>query len=253
MLRMTAWDANVYLCLCEILPEDVVKRMISGVKKTHEEFSLTEARDYWRRIGGIYIRGPFRRAMVESVLEFKKEWRYRSIEERQKMVIDWCKNGDEVVHKIHCERLTIRSPTVFYSNHYTKNLWKTWDTWSHSEGTPENLRTEEDDWLTPEEIASDEERRTYVSKWYEGVHPGRFFLFFKENEIFRERNRNVDMFIGVPGWTKSGALDEYVYPRCPIFSMGPYEQLIEDLKCLDGGGLGEKVRKTVEHIDDLFY
>ena len=40
--------------------------------------------------------------------------------------------------------------------------------------------------------------------------------------------------------------------RYPIFDWGPYEQLIEDLRCIDGPGLGEKAGSTVEHIDDLF-
>ena len=87
------------------------------------------------------------------------------------------------------------------------------------------------------------ERRVYVSKWYEGIHPGRFFLFFIENKIIEERFRDVP---------RGPCEDGYQYPPSPIFDKGPYEQLIEDLRCLDGGGLGEPVGKKVEHIDDLF-
>ena len=59
----------------------------------------------------------------------------------------------------------------------------------------------------------------------------------------QERNR------GVP---KGPCEDGYQFPRTPIFHWGPYEQLIEDLRCIDGPGLGEKAGSKVEHIDDLF-
>ena len=108
---------------------------------------------------------------------------------------------------------------------YTKNLWKTWEAGASSYYF----------------VGSN--RRDYVRKWYEGIHPGRFFLFYKENKIIQERNR------GAP---KGPCEDGYQYPKTPIFDWGPYEQLIEDLRCIDGPGLGEKVGSTVEHIDDLF-
>ena len=47
MVYFTSWDINVFLCLLTYLPEDVVKGMIGCVKKTHEEFSLREAKSYW--------------------------------------------------------------------------------------------------------------------------------------------------------------------------------------------------------------
>ena len=88
-----------------------------------------------------------------------------------------------------------------------------------------------------------QDRRNYISKWYEGIHQGRFFLFYKKNKIIEERNK---------GHPKGPCEDGYKYPKIPIFDWGPYEQLIEDLRCVDGPGLGEESGSTIEHIDDLF-
>ena len=244
MVYFTSWDANVFLCLLTYLPEEVVKGMIGCVKKTHEEFSLEEARGYWviNSPALVRVENPSRRYRLkfyvkndnnrgktrimeyynrgEMKKELKQEWRLRSVEERQKKVVDWCKFGDDTERLRHQGRLRL-----LRDNSYTKNLWATW-----------------------EAIASSYyfvgwDRRVNASKWYEGIHPGRFFLFYQKNKIIEER------FRGVP----SGPCEDgYRYPQTPIFHKGPYEQLIEDLRCLDGGGLGEKTGKTVQHIDDLF-
>lgn len=277
MMRMTSWDANVFLCLKELLPEDVVKGMIQTVKITHEEFSKGKAMAYWVSNSPQLLRqtvnyGPKTHKYIfsisvprqdgvsrkswddernfridvwkkrrENIIEFKREWRYRSIEERQKKVIDWCRFGEEQEQRRHQVRLGSKSVLwhahKFACNDYTDNLWISWGAWAYCEHPPQIAN-----WDTSRMI-SDWDRRTYVSKWYEGIHPGRFFLFYKENKIIKERNRGVQ---------KGPCEDGYVYPRTPIFDWGPYEQLIEDLKCIDGGGLGEKVGEKVEHIDDIF-
>ncbi len=157
---------------------------------------------------------------IKNIAEFKTEWRLRSIEERQKKVADWCYFGSEQEQLRHQGRLR-----RFSDESYTKNLWKTWEAGASSYYF----------------VGSG--RRDNVRKWYEGIHPGRFFLFYKENRIIQERNR------GVP---KGPCEDGYQYPKTPIYDWGPYEQLIEDLRCIDGPGLGESGGSKVEHIDDLF-
>ena len=252
MPYFTTWDVNVFLSLLSWgLPEDVVKGMMKMIKKVQEEFSLEEARSYWvsnsptlvkqtppkdefRKFKFVIedsdkVRGKHRlyslvNYLTLSTVKFKQEWRHRSIEERQKKVVDWCKFGDDFEQRRHQGRLTFSNPSPFYKNDYTKNLWKTWEVMGAMERW---------NW----------DRRLSVSQWYEGIHPGRFFLFYKENKIMEERNR------GVP---RGPCKDGYVYPRTPIFDWGPYEQLIEDLRCIDGSGLGEKAGIIVEHIDDMF-
>ncbi len=249
MTYLTSWDINCILCLFTMgLPHDVVKMMMKVVKKTHEAYSLKEATDYWisnsprflsRHQAGWYGTLSFLQTRINVfnrrktiTTEFKKEWRLRSIEDRQKKVIDWCKFGDEREQKRHHQRLKeIRkkrkkwedAPNC-YREEYIDNLWKSWEAGASSYYFV--------GW----------DRRVNASRWYEGIHPGRFFLFYKENKIIQERNK------GVP---RGKCEDGYQYPQTPIFDKGPYEQLIEDLRCIDGPGLGELGTK-VEHIDDLF-
>lgn len=259
----------MFLCLGAWgLPDDVVKKMMWITKKTHEEFSLEEARVFWvgnpvcptlvktvdQRVRihcpmqfslphAQRLRSDWSSSIIKTwktrftmTIEFKNEWRWRSVEERKKKVVEWCKFGDEEDQRIHQGRLIVRNPSTSYKNEYTNNLWRSWETWSYCEHPPQIMNW---DTIRPQEW----DRRKYVSEWYEGIHPGRFFLFYRENKIIEERNR------GVP----SGPCEDgYVFPKTPIFDWGPYEQLIEDLRCIDGPGLGEKSGKTIDHIDDLF-
>lgn len=245
MSYLTSWDVNMFLCLVYWgVPDDVCKKMMRVAKKTHEDFSLSEAFSYWTNNSPSLVRCS--RTEYESLLkfqisntldfrftriyvfksrlnltkEFKQEWRLRSIEERQKKVIDWCKFGNEREQQRHQDRLRFSRDGDPRHCKYVKNLWKSW------EGT----------------YYVDQKHRNTISKWYEGIHPGRFFLFYRKNEIIRERN-------GVP----SGPCEDgYRYPQTPIYDWGPYEQLIEDLLTIDGSGLGQKPGNHVEHIDDIF-
>ena len=274
MPYLTSWDINVFLCLLYLgVPDDVIKIAIKITKKTHEEYSLGEAMTYWVSNSPSLVkfgqqlsptrRGPFPRFKFfvpndkdrghtrikvwtnwrNLTKDFKDEWRYRSIEERQKKVVDWCKFGDINEQYRHHRRLSKSSiiagrnkdetrgqwierytRTNEERDNYVKNLWSSWDAGASSYYFV--------GW----------NRRVHVAEWYEGIHPGRFFLFYKENKIIGERHR------GLP----SGPCEDgYVYPRTPIFTWGPYEQLIEDLRCIDGPGLGETVGNTIEHIDDM--
>jgi len=248
MSYLTSWDVNTFLCLVTLgVPDDVVKKAVIVAKKIHEEFSLEGARSYWLKNSptlvkmepSVYRGVPvprfkfcvpnvsrqseireFWNKRFKNITEFKTEWRLRSIEDRQKKVIDWCKFGYEQEQLRHQGRLR-----NFSNESYTKNLWKSWEAGASSYYFV--------GWA----------RSVYISQWYEGIHPGRFFLFYRENEIIKERNR------GVP----SGSCEDgYRFPKIPIYFRGPYEQLIEDLRCIDGPGLGESPGKKVEHIDDLF-
>ena len=269
MTYFTSWDANVFLCLVTLgVPEDVVKIAVKISKKIHEDFTLREAFSYWntnsprlvkwRLTQPLERRGVSLRFQISDTLEFqqtrinvynrrlkntkefKKEWRLRSIEERKKKVSDWCYFGSNQEQDRHQKRFDkpihmpfVRSKAMAETEskllkkrkEYIKNLWKTWEAGASSY------------------YFVGSSRRDYVRKWYEGIHPGRFFLFYKENEIIKERNR------GVP---RGPCEDGYQFPKIPIFEWGPYEQLIEDLRCIDGPGLGESPGSKIEHIDDLF-
>jgi len=248
MPYFTSWDVNTFLCLVYWgLPDDVVKRMMIRTKKTHEEFSLSKAFSYWvsnspsivrvceklKFIHGLDVcngwESEYRKNIWQNrrnlTIEFKQEWRLRSIEERKAKVVEWCKFGNEADQLRHQHRLKVYNPPVCRRYKYVKNLWQSWRAGASSYYFV--------GW----------DRRVNTSQWYEGIHPGRFFLFYRENEIVQDRNK------GVP----SGPCEDgYRYPRTPIFDSGPYEQLIEDLRCIDGPGIGESAGSKIELIDDLF-
>ena len=180
---------------------------------------------------------------INMTKEFRTEWRLRSIEDRHKKIIEWCKFGSDDDRMRHRHRLS-----KFYGNRragesrtewtekskelnkirekYTNNLWRSWEAGASSYYLV--------GW----------HRRVYVSQWYEGIHPGRFFLFYKENKIIEDRHRGV----------QSGPCEDgYVFPKTPIFDWGPYEQLIDDRRCIDGPGLGEPAGSKVEQRNDRFY
>ena len=46
MPYFTSWDANVFLCLLSVFPEEVVRGMIKNVKKIHEEYVQKETLEY---------------------------------------------------------------------------------------------------------------------------------------------------------------------------------------------------------------
>jgi hypothetical protein len=249
MTHFTSWDINLILCLISWgVPDDVVSTMLKMAKKVHEEYSLGEAMTYWVGNAPTLVkmapsasarRGPFPRfkfcvpnvsrqnEIIEvwknrfkNIAEFKTEWRLRSIEERHGKVIEWCKFGEEEAQLRHQYRLkNIRNNRKrwedypnYYDEEYAKNLWRTWEAGASSYYFV--------GW----------DRRKYVAHWYE------------ENRIIQERN------MGVP---RGPCEDGYRFPQTPIFDKGPYEQLIEDLRCIDGPGLGE-TGSHIEHIDDLF-
>ncbi len=252
MPYLTSWDVNTFLCLVYWgLPDDVVKRMMVATKKVHEEFSLSKDFSYWvsnspsivRVCGKLqFIHGldvcngwesDYRKNIWQNrrnlTIEFKQEWRFRSIEQRKAGVIEWCKFGTNFEHERI--RRDLRGPRTLKNiqgkihDSYIDNLWKSWEAGAASY------------------YFVGQNRRNYISKWYEGIHQGRFFLFYRKNKIIEERNK------GIP---KGPCEDGYKYPRTPIFDWGPYEQLIEDLRCIDGPGIGESPGSKIEHIDDLF-
>ena len=84
-------------------------------------------------------------------------------------------------------------------------------------------------------------RRQYVANWYKNIHEGRYFLFFRENSLTGYGRRK----------SKDISVSEKVKRFGSIHSIGPYEQVAEDLLVLDGPGLGKRGSK-IEHIDDIF-
>ena len=109
-----------------------------------------------------------------------------------------------------------------YCNMSKEGFWAIWSAWSY-----------EIDWDAPER--SEGELRNEVSHWYNDIHEGRFFLFFKGNDI-----------------CKKNIKEKFSGRNMSMYNFLKYHQIGEDLLTLDGGGIGDKPGKTVEHIDYLF-
>ena len=169
MTYFTSWDVNAFLSLVTWgLPEDVVKGMLKITKKVHQEFTLGEALEYWntnsprlmvmrsetRLAEHAHIKKLDFKFQISDILEFpqtrihvfkrrnnmtrefKKEWRLRSIEDRQKKVVDWCYFGSVQEQQRHQKRLNkvhmpmVRTKTMAKTEskllkerkEYTKNL-----------------------------------------------------------------------------------------------------------------------------------
>ena len=73
MTYFTSWDANVFLCLLSVFPEEVVRGMIKMVKKTHEDHVKQESLNHWRESGA--NAHEWFRNKKNITREFKDKWR----------------------------------------------------------------------------------------------------------------------------------------------------------------------------------
>jgi len=209
-MYFTSWDANVFLCLLSVFPEDVVRGMIRLVKNTHEDHVRDEAVRYHRGRGPYYFGAKGR--LLEKVLqELDIGWKWRCPEARRDRIVEWVIDGEEG----NSEMLK----NMFQEDNFltsAEGIWPSWDAWGYCECYRYKPFC-----------------RDFVSEWYENIHEGRYFLFFKENN------------------TKGDHFEKYweSFDICDLF---PEQQLIEDLGVLDGPGIGEPAGRKVEHIDDMF-
>ena len=217
----TSWDANAYLCLLSVFPEEVVRGMIKDVKEVHEKHVIDEAR-LWH-CGHLMITVRELNRFTMTIREFKEKWSKRVPEKRRENLIEFCKNGNNWIVQNYMRNLSdYQGYYPEYMNMSKKGFWAIWSAWLY-----------EIDWDAPER--SEEELRNEVSHWYNDIHEGRFFLFFKENDMCKENIKEI-----------------FPESNMSMYNLLKYHQIGEDLLTLDGGGISDKPGKTVEHIDDLF-
>jgi hypothetical protein len=228
-MYFTSWDANAFLCLLSVFPEEVVRRMIKMVKKTHEDYVREETLAYWLELpdpGGTIVRvGKANRAWWKkrkNLKEFSELWRWRCPESRRERVIQWTLSKEEISFSHYWMNNTFENAGKGTSK---AGYWNSGGAWCYSIkdwelDTSEWEGHEEDEYFDMKE----RERREYVSDWYGNIHEGRYFLFFKENDMV-----SSDYVVTTGRW-----------------------QIVQDLLTIDGSGLGEKPGNHIEHIDDLF-
>jgi len=266
MTYFTSWDANVFLCLLYLgIPEDVVKIAVKIAKKTHEEFSLEEAKNYWMTNSPRLV--PIRRERMGKTLkfqinetlnftqtrlnvwarhrkmkrEFKDKWRWRCPEIRRHFVVRWTRSEWDW----NCKHVWEKEPYTDRGEGKSRaGYWNSGEAWWYSikgwDDVYESSDNDSDKELTLEyehDNTWERHRRLYVSQWYENIHEGRYFLFFKENDLSSD-------------WDKYRN-NQNPYVKC-ITDLGERWQVAQDLLTIDGPGLGESPKSKIEHIDDLF-
>ena len=261
MPYFTSWDANVFLCLLTLgLPYDLVKEMTKFTKKVKDKFIEDETRDWYcfispsllykkHKVGQWQFSVLAKTPNKDVISEFKLAWRWRCPEIRRDLIIRMInfqniQDIDRLKHdfdpfngRYRIDSDKDRPKKGRY--HSSEGLWDVWSTWGDYHNK-ERLK------LKALNIESNGllligDRSKYIANWYRNIHEGRYFLFFKENNLTGYGRRK----------SKDIKLSEKVGRFGSIHSIGPYEQMAEDLLILDGPGLGKSGSK-IEHIDDLF-
>ena len=247
MSYFTSWDANVFLCLLSVFPEEVVRGMIKMVKKTHEDHVQGESLEYWLSLpdprGTIDRVGKANRGWwkkKKNLREFQDLWRWRCPEKRRKFVVRWTRSDWDW----NCKHVWSKEPYCDRGEGTSRaGYWNSGEAWWYSinrEDDYESSYESSDEELTMEydnDNTWERYRRLYVSQWYENIHEGRYFLFFKENDLISD-------------WDKYRN-NQNPYVKC-ISDVGERWQVAQDLLTIDGPGLGESPGSKIEHIDDLF-
>ena len=239
-MYFTSWDANVFLCLLSVFPEEVVRRMIKLVKTTHEEFVLRETIEYYCNLARhlLYLNKMYFPPL--AIQELKAKWKWRCPENRRDSIVRWANSDWE--HHVSPMDYPQENPGKDTSR---TGYWDSGEAYSYSIldrniDTSEWSEDEEEEYFTMKE----KQRRGYVGEWYKNIHEGRYFLFFKENDILDSKVYDDYRLQDI----KRG----YFKTIRSICDLGDRWQIAQDLLTIDGGGLGQKPGNHIEHIDDLF-
>ena len=245
-MYFTSWDANVFLCLLSVFPEEVVRGMIKLVKNTHEEFVRTETLDYHCNLARhlLYLNGMHFPSLSDQ--ELKAKWKWRCPERRRNSVVKWASSDWDW-------RCSHKDPPLKNPGKATSiaGYWNSGEAWYYSVNREDDYEDYEEN--SEDENSEDEHentwekyRRQYVSDWYKNIHEGRYFLFFKEHDIlssdvydnYRLQDKKRGFFQG--------------FATVAISALGERWQTAQDLLTIDGPGIGQKCGNHIEHIDDLF-
>ena len=266
MTYFTSWDANVFLCLVTLgISDDVVKKMVMTAKRVHEGFVEDKTRDWYceispsllykkHKLGKWHFSVLARTPNKDVISEFKLAWQWRCPEVRRDLIVrSIIFQNIQDIERLKYDfdpfngRCRIDSDDEKPKKgryHSSEGLWNVWSSWDYFMNRDDDWEEESEDELTMEydnENTWDRYRRQHIADWYRNIHEGRYFLFFRENSLTGYGKRK----------SKDINISEKVKRFGTIHSIGPYEQMAEDLLVLDGPGLGKKGSK-IDHIDDLF-
>ena len=240
-MYFTSWDANVFLCLLSLFPEEVVRGMIKLVKETHEEFVRVETLDYHCNLARhlLYLNRMY--FPPTAIQELKERWKWRCPEKRRNSIVRWTSSDWEW----RCSRMELPPQINLGKGTSREGYWNSGEAYSYSI-LDRNIDTSE--WSEDEEVEyfsmKEKQRRGYVGEWYKNIHEGRYFLFFEEHDILDSKVYD--------NYRLQDIIDGSFKTVRSIWDLGDRWQTAQDLLTLDGGGLGQKPDNHIEHIDDLF-
>lgn len=255
MPYFTSWDTNVFLCFLSLgLPSDLIPGVVKKMKRIHEDYTEEMARDWYCSLDRYKIYSKKFLQPITPLRELKLAWHWRCPEVRRNIIYRMIIFQDpDYVDRLKYEFNPFNGRYRIDSDgekpkkgryHSSEGLWDIWETWAYSINREDDYEEESYDEITMEydnENTWDRYRKQYVADWYKNIHEGRYFLFFRENSLTgygRRKSKNI-------------SISEKVKRFGSIHSIGPYEQVVEDLLVLDGPGLNKNGPK-IEHIDDLF-
>jgi len=250
MPYFTSWDTNVFLCFLSLgLPSDLVPIMVKKMKKVHEDYTEEKVRDWYCSLDRYKIYSKKFHRPNEAIRELKLAWRWRCPEVRRDIIYRMIifQNPDYVDrlkyeydpfngrYRIDSDRDKPKKGRF----HSSEGIWNVWSAWNNYHDVVTGKRKEVFDVVSGGFIGN-VRRKQHIADWYKNIHEGRYFLFFQENSLTGYGRRK----------SKDISISEKVKRFGSIHSIGPYEQVAEDLLVLDGPGLGKRGSK-IEHIDDL--
>ncbi len=230
MVYLTSWDVNVFLCLFSMgFPSDLVIGIVRLAKKIHERHIEDETREWYCSLDRYKIYSKKWHRPNDTIRELKLAWKWRCPEIRRDLIDRMIRfQGIEYIDRL---KYDFNPMNGLYRMDSDKDL-----------PLPGRLHSSEglwDIWYSEDALIVD--RKRFIADWYRNIHEGRYFLFFRENCLTgygRRKSKNISIL-------------EKVKRFGSIHSIGPYEQMSEDLLVIDGPGLGKSGSK-IEHIDDLF-
>jgi len=250
MTYLTSWDINVFLCFLSLgLPSDIVKGFVEMTKRIHERYVEDETRKWYCTLDRYQVYTKKMLLPIEPLREFKLTWRWRCPEIRRDLIYRMIMfQNSDFVERLKYDFDPFNGPYRIDSekdlpkkgrHHSSNGLWDVWSSWNNYHDI-DKLKRHVNSVINGGKDILKVDRKQYIANWYNNIHEGRYFLFFRENCLTGYGKRK----------SKDIKISEKVRRFGSIHNIGPYQQMAEDLLVLDGPGLGKSGTK-IEHIDEL--
>jgi hypothetical protein len=251
MTYLTSWDINVFLCFLSLgLPSDIVQGLVEMTKRIHGRYVEDETREWYCTLDRHQVYTKKMLLPIEPLRELKLNWLWRCPEVRRDFIYRMIMfQNSDFVERLKYDFDPFNGPYRIDSEkdfpkkgryHSSEGLWDVWSSWNNYHDI-DKLKRHVNSVINGGKDILKVDRKQYIANWYNNIHEGRYFLFFRENTITGFGKRG----------SKNIGILEKVHRFGSIHNIGPYQQLAEDFLVIDGSRLGKSGPK-IEHIDDYF-